>query len=167
MYPRLGELLIAHRMSVAELERQIEQRFGLTVDAKTLYRLAHRQPIQRADMEVAGAAAAILGIGLDDLFEVQAVPIEEPEDGPDTALLPEQSRRLSELFDAQSRRGLTSDERQEIETLVADYGRRLHESRLQEIARKRGVTVEKARRQVAAQAGVWSGSGGGLTPFFW
>jgi len=121
----------------------------LTVDAKTLYRLAHRQPIQRADMEVAGAAAAILGIGLDDLFEVQAVPIEEPEDGPDTALLPEQSRRLSELFDAQSRRGLTSDERQEIETLVADYGRRLHESRLQEIARKRGVTVEKARRQVA------------------
>src|SRR5918911_4085264 len=40
VYPQLGTLLHAHGLSVAELERRIEQCFGLAVDPKTLYRLA-------------------------------------------------------------------------------------------------------------------------------
>ena len=62
VYPRLSELLRANQLTVAELERQIEQRFGLEVDPKTLYRLSHTDPVQRADLQIAGAAAAILGV---------------------------------------------------------------------------------------------------------
>ena len=71
VYPRLSELLRARNLSVAELERQIKRRFGLSVDPKTLYRLTYAEPVQRADLEIAGAAAAVLGVGLDDLFEVR------------------------------------------------------------------------------------------------
>src|SRR6266542_4409937 len=74
VYPRLNELLRAHDLSVAELERRIERRFGLQVDPKTLYRLTHTDPIQRADLEIAGAVAEILGVGLDDIFDVQVTP---------------------------------------------------------------------------------------------
>jgi hypothetical protein len=79
VYPRLHEILRARHLSVAELERQMELRFGLRVDAKTLYRLTHTAPIQRADLKVAGAAAAVLGVSLSDLFDVQAVPVASDE----------------------------------------------------------------------------------------
>jgi hypothetical protein len=150
VYPRLGALLQASGMSVAELERQIEQRYGLTVDAKTLYRLTHPEPVQRADMAVAGAAAAVLGVGIGDLFEVQALPIEAADNAAAADLPPEQSRRLAELFDRQSRGELIPGERQELTALVNEWGRRQHEYRLREIAARRGLTVEEARAQVAA-----------------
>jgi hypothetical protein len=152
VYPRLGELLEAHRMTVAELERQIEARFGLSVDTKTLYRLTHPASVQRADLEIAGAAATVLGVGLDDIFEVRAQAADAgTEIGADDADLPPAlCRRLSELFDRQSQGVLTPAEREEMEALVAEFGRRLHEHRLKEIARERGIAVEEARTQVAA-----------------
>jgi transcriptional regulator with XRE-family HTH domain len=149
VYPRLDELLRARKLSVAELERQIERRFGLAVDPKTLYRLTSAEPVQRADLEIAGAAAAVLGVGLDDLFEVRATPIDEAEVAR-TDLSPDESRRLAELFDRQARGALSTAEQAELEALVADYGRRLHERRLRELAERRGVPVEQARREVAA-----------------
>src|SRR4051794_35567077 len=36
VYPRLNQLLRAKNLTVAELERQIKQRFGVAVDPKTL-----------------------------------------------------------------------------------------------------------------------------------
>jgi hypothetical protein len=150
VYPRLNELLRLHELTVAELERRIARRFGLSVDPKTLYRLASTEPVQRADLEIAGAVAAVLGVGLDDLFDVHAVPVADEESAAGE-LDPEQSRRLAELFDRQAHGTLTDSERQELEALVAEYGRRLHELRLQEIAQRRGVPVEQARREVEAQ----------------
>ena len=60
VYPRLSALLRAANLTVAELERRIEQRFGLRVDPKTLYRLAHSEPIQRADLGLEAPAGATL-----------------------------------------------------------------------------------------------------------
>ncbi len=150
VYPRLSELLRSNNLTVAELERRIERQFGLSVDPKTLYRLASAEPIQRADLEIAGAVAAVLGVGLDDLFDVHAVPIAN-EEAQTTDLDPNESRRLAELFDRQAHRPLSQDEQQELYALVAEYGRRLHERRLQEIARQRGISVEAARREMRAE----------------
>lgn len=150
VYPRLHELLRARNLSVAELERQIEQRFGLSVDPKTLYRLTYAEPVQRADLEIAGAAAAVLGVGLDDLFEVRATPVDEGEKAR-SDLGPQESRRLAELFDRQARGDLSTAEQAELEALVAEYGRRLHERRIRELAERRGIPIERARREAAAQ----------------
>ncbi len=73
VYPQLGEILQVRRLTVADLERQLRQRFGLTVNTKTLYRLTKPEPIQRADLEVALATAAILEITLDDLFTMHTL----------------------------------------------------------------------------------------------
>jgi hypothetical protein len=157
VYPRLSELLRSNNLTVAELERRIERQFGLSVDPKTLYRLASAEPVQRADLEIAGAVAAVLDVGLDDLFDVHAVPITD-EEAQTTDLNPHESRRLAELFDLQAHGTLSQAEQQELHELVAEYGRRLHERRLQEIARQRGISVEEARREMATeldQAVLW------------
>jgi hypothetical protein len=144
VYPRLGELLHARHLTVVELERQIERRFGLSVDPKTLYRLTAADPIQRADLEIAGAVAAVLGVGLNDLFDVHAIPTDGDERA--TADLdPHQSRRLSELFDRQAHSTLSQAEQDELEALVTEYSWRLHEHRLREIAKQRGISLDEAR----------------------
>lgn len=150
VYPRLSELLRAKNLTVADLERQIERRFGLSVDPKTLYRLTHVEPVQRADLEIAGAAAAVLGVGLDDLFDVQVSLTDEGEEA-ETDLGPEESRRLAELFERQAVGALARAEQEELEGLVAEYGRRLHERRIQQFAQQRGIPVEQARHEAAAQ----------------
>jgi transposase len=150
VYPRLNTLLRERNLTVAELERRIEQRYGLTVDPKTLYRLTAAAPVQRADLEIAGAVAALLDVGLDQLFDIHAVPVGE-EDKATPVLDAEQSLRLSELFDRQARRSLTSDEQDEIEALVTDYGRRLHERRLHELAQRHGISLDEARREAASR----------------
>jgi hypothetical protein len=151
VYPRLGALLQQRNLTVAELERRIEARFGVAVDRKTLYRLASSQAVQRADLEIAGAAAAILGVGLDDLFDVQAMPAVGDDEPRRADLPPERGRRLAELLDQQERRRLTRAEQIELRALVAEYGRRLQDSFLQDIARQRGISLEQAQREVQAE----------------
>jgi hypothetical protein len=64
---------------------------------------------------------------------------------------PAESRRLGELFDRQASGALSEAEQLELEALVSAYGRRLHERRLRELADQRGITLEEARRESAAQ----------------
>lgn len=142
VYPRLGDLLRARNLTIAQLEQQIEQRFGIAVDRVVLERLADSTPVQQADLEVAGAAAGILGVGLNDLFEVALTPVADDE--PRT-LSSEQSRRLAELLDWQDERTLSSAEQVELDALVAEHGRQLREHFLRQIARQRGITVDQAR----------------------
>jgi hypothetical protein len=149
VYPRLGPLLAERRLTVAELARQLRERFGLEVNLKTLYRLAQDAPVQRADLEIAGATAALLGVGLDDLFAIEAVPVANGQ-SQDAMLLPEQSRRLAALFAQQADRLLAADERRELEQLVAEYGRHEHERRLREYAARRHLSLDEARAMVAA-----------------
>ena len=152
VYPRLASLLAARHLSVSALEREIERRFGLAVDVKTLYRLTQAAPVQRADLAIAGAAAAVLGVGLDDLFRVEATPV-----GPTTTaadahdLAPAQAARLAELFDLQARRLLTEAERAEVDALVAEYGCRQHERHIGAYAERHRVTLDEARQAVVTE----------------
>jgi hypothetical protein len=143
--PRLGELLQARHMTVEELRRQIANRYGLAVDAATLDHLAHAHAVQRADLEIAGAAAAVMGVGLDDVFDVRVTPAQATP--PEAQLPPEQSRRLADLLDAQSRRDLSADEERELGALVTASGLLLHEWHLEELARQRGISIAEAREQ--------------------
>lgn len=148
VYPRLGELLKEKNLTVAELERQIKERFGLSVNVKTLYRLTQAAAIQRADLEIVGATATILGVSLDDLFTVEARS--HADDGEtDLAILgPAESRRMAALVDRQAHGLLTDEEWAELEKLVATYGRLLHERRVREVARKQGRPLEQVRREM-------------------
>lgn len=150
VYPRLGDLLRTRNISVAELERRIEARYGLAVDRKTLYRLTSPGEVQRADLKVAGAAAAVLGVDLGEVFDVQAIPAAGDEEHP-ADLGPDQAQRLALILDLQGRRTLTPAERSELHALVAEYGRRLHEWQLREIAQQRGLSLEQARAEVATE----------------
>ncbi len=148
VYPRLAELLKERGLTVAELGRRIKERFGLGVNAKTLYRLTQAAPVQRADLEVAGATVAILGIGLDDLFTIEAHPYNRDSEAEVSILEPEDSRRMAELVDRQAHELLTDTEWEALETLVATYGRRLHERRVLEVARQRGQPLEQVRHDM-------------------
>src|SRR5215207_6995831 len=112
VYPRLSSLLRARDLTVAELGRQITLRFGLDVDAASLDQWAHDLPVQRADLELAGAAAAILNVSLADLFEVELAPSLPDED---TFLDADRAERLSELLETQQLRELSRSEEIEIE----------------------------------------------------
>ncbi len=149
VYPRLGDVLKSKNVTVAELERQIRERFDVAVDPMALYgMLLDDEPIKRVDLDVVGAVAAVLHVPLDDLFTVETTPngahtlLEEEE----PILGPEDSRRMGELFDQATPSGAESVELQQ---LVAKYSRLLHERRVHEIAQKRGVPEGQVRRETA------------------
>lgn len=148
VYPRLGTLLQERHLTVVELERQIAQRFGLDVDLASLDQWAHGVPVQRADLELAGAAAAVLDVSLGDLFEVDLAPsLPDEDDLLDAA----SAERLSELLEQQQSRELTEAEASELATLVAEYGRQRQEHGLKSIAAQRGISVDQARRDLQAE----------------
>jgi len=158
VYSRLGDVLRARNLSVDDLRRQIASRFNLAVDARTLDRLTRDERVRRPDVEIAAAAAA-LDVGLDDIFLVDAVPtdgesvvgVDMSDDEEDDVLAPEQSRRLSDLFDLRGRRPLTDDERAELDALVGAWGRAFSEREFSEVARRRGIPVEQVRAESLAE----------------
>jgi len=158
VYSRLGDLLRARHLTVGDLQRQIATRFGLAVDARTLDRLARDERVRRPDVEIAAAAAAVLDARLDDIFAVDVLPLNE--DGPigtdrvveeEDILPPEQSWRLSELFDLRDWRPLTDEERAELDALVGAWGRAISEREYTEVAHRRGISVEQARAESLAE----------------
>jgi hypothetical protein len=148
VYPRLGVLLDERNLTVAELARRLRERFGLEVNLKTLYRLAQDAPVQRADLEIAGAAAALLGVGLDDLFAVEAVPV--GGDSLPEALSSEQSRRLAALFALRAERALSGEEQAELDALVTAYGHDQYERTLHDYAERQHLGLAEAREAVGA-----------------
>jgi len=156
VYSRLGDLLRVRNMTVGDLRRLIADRFGLHVNARTLDRLTHADRVRRPDLELAAAAAAILDVGLDDVFVVETVPVNDagPSSVSDSAhdvLSPHENRRLQELFTHQGYRPLTDEEHAEMDALVADYGRRSYAQGVREIAVQRGVPVGQVRDELAAE----------------
>lgn len=150
VYPRLDELLESSNVTIAELESQIEGRFGLAVDQTTLHTmLMGDEPVKRVDLDSVAAVAAILQVPLSDLFVV-----ETSSDGGNIAensvLGPEDSRRMAELFARQDCAALSETESVELDDLVVKYGRLLHERQTVEIAEKRGVPLEQVQRESEA-----------------
>jgi hypothetical protein len=142
--------LLDKNLTVADLERQISDRFGLEVDRRALQRLTYAEPLERVELDLVGAAAVVLNVGLGDLFELEvSAPGAEGTEMGD--LGPDQSRRLAALLDRRARQGLSTAEQGELEGLVEEYGRRLHERLLHDRAGGRGRSVEGAREQAAAE----------------
>jgi len=157
VYSRLGDVLRNQGLTVSEVQRRIAARFGLAVDVRTLDRLTQPHRVRRPNLEIAAAAAAVLSVGLDDIFVVQTtraetdgVGLERARDEEEDVLDPDQSRRLDGLFEAQDWRSLTSDERAELRALVAAWGYRANEQALRDIAAQRGQPIEQVRADVAA-----------------
>ncbi len=121
------------------------------MNTKTLHRLTEPDQLRLANLEVALAAAAILGVALDDLFMMRTLP----DDGDDTApvLDPAASRRLADLFDRRASRPLTADERDELDRLVLDYSRLVRDRELRRFADEHGLSIEQARDRVREQVG--------------
>lgn len=148
VYPRLGAVLEARNMTVPDLDREIKDRLGLKVSLKTLYELALAQePIHRVDIAVAGAAASVLDVTLNELFAVRTTPNGTSVEVNGHILDAKESRRLEELLDRQGRATLSQSEQTELEDLIATYGERLHEQSVREIAHERGVPIEQVRRE--------------------
>jgi hypothetical protein len=145
VYSRLGELLAARNLTVAELSDQIASRYGLVVDPESLRAWVRDTPVQQADLELAGATAAILDVSLADLFDVNAVPdLAEVVDVLDTP----DADRMSELLELQQSRQLSEAEANELSALVAENNRRIVERQLKSRAKRQGISVEQARREL-------------------
>lgn len=144
--PKLGELLRGRAMRVPDLQRELSQRLGLTVDIKTLYRLTHANPVQRVDLPLVAAIAHVLGICLGDLFDVELVPQVQISSG----MTPEQEQRMVDLFTARSNQPLSAAEDRELDQLVAAYTRGRYECYLKIAAEQRGRSVEEMDREVRA-----------------
>ena len=146
-------------MTVSELARKIAERFGLEVDERTLDRLTQTARVRRPDIERPGAVAAVLDVGLDDVFAVEAVPITDESmaaetEEEDSVLTPAQSQRLRQFYEQRGQRALTEDEWAEMDALVALYGRRLYEQGVRDIAKARGRPVEQTQADSRQK---WSG----------
>ena len=151
VYPRLGELLRERKMSVAELARQIEARWGRSVDPKTLYRLTSDEPIKRVEIGLIAQIAAVLELGMGELFSVLGLTLDvefyEEFDDPQTR---GQYLRMRELFGLRSGRNLSRAERKELDNLLTLHRQREHERNIHLIAAKHGVSYEQAEADVAA-----------------
>ena len=148
VYPRLGDVLTAKDMTVADLKRAIEGRYGMRVSLVTLYELALApERLHHVNIEAAAAAASVLDVTLDDLFVVEMSPNGANADTNGRILTRAESRRLEELLDRQGRTALSPAEQNELDHLIAMYGERLHERSVRDMAHARGVPVEQVRRE--------------------
>ena len=149
VYGQLERLLRERNLTVADLKRQIEEEYGLVVDAAVLDHLASPKVLQQTDLTVVGAAASALGVSLDDLLLVVTLPPSLIAPQTDPSFLDEgETRRVFELFDRQDEGLLTEEERSELEALVYDkYGRRSHDYFRRKEAQRRGVSLEQVQRE--------------------
>ena len=147
VYPHLDALLRDRGLSILELKRTIEDRYRLVVDLATLQSLAGSEPVEQTNLALAGAVATVLGVRLDELFTIEAVPT--ALDAPvDSFLTDAQSARLAALLDQQDHAELNADETNELATLLDEYGRNFREHHLRSYAAKQGISFEEAVREV-------------------
>lgn len=66
-YSRLGLILARENLSVLSLQRKLEA-VGVSVNVKSLYRLAEVAPLQKIDLRIVAGICKVFGIALDDLI---------------------------------------------------------------------------------------------------
>jgi hypothetical protein len=118
VYGQLDKLLRERNLTIADLKRQIEERYGLEVDA--LDGLTGSHSVRQADMTVAAAAAIVLGVELGDLFAVDASAIDIDPSLEERLLDDAPAQRIRALLDLQEERSLNDGERSELETLIEE-----------------------------------------------
>jgi hypothetical protein len=149
VYPLLGALLRDRNMTITDLEREVARQYGITAERGTLERLMQPVPIHRADMDVAGAVAKALNVGLDDLFDVRAVRDGQGVESTDY-LSPSDTQALTRLFTRQDEGLITDDEQQRLDALVAKQAQLVTEQWLRQIAAAQHRTLEDVSAEIDA-----------------
>jgi hypothetical protein len=150
VFGQLDHILRERNLTLADLKRQIEERFDSVIDTAGLDALAGAETLDRANFALIGAITDTLGVTLDDLFAVQASPVRVPASPPASFLTERQAHRLHELLDQQGEHKLSADERRELEILVYDEdGRRLIDYYRRKQAQEQGISLEQVRREEA------------------
>jgi len=137
LWSNLGMLLAEHNMSVLALHKRLQEK-GVSVNLKSLYRLAGSQPLQKFDARIVKPICLVLGIGLSEL-----ISLEKPE----LSLLKLDSvtqARITNLLDKNNQGTITKKEGAELERLVDKAERiSLHNARaLVEYRRRRADRTE-------------------------
>ena len=73
LWSNLGMLLAEHNMSVLALHKRLQEK-GVSVNLKSLYRLAVSQPLQKFDARIVKPICLVLGVDLSEL-----ISLEKPE----------------------------------------------------------------------------------------
>lgn len=149
VFGQLDHVLRERNLTLADLKRQIEERHELTVDEVALAQLAGNERLAQFDLTVVGAAANVLGVPLDDLLFVLALPF-SPE-RPTTKvnmLTEEETWRVWALFGMQEKRILSDRERQELEAISEEGDRRARELFWRKEAERRGVPFEALEEEI-------------------
>jgi hypothetical protein len=113
-FSQLKRVLGERRLSVPQLQRRLEE-LGLTVNLKSLYRLAKDdQPLERLNLRVAGMICQVCDVPLSKLiaFELAETRLR--------SLSAAKQNRLDALMDENNEGVLTSAERKELKALVRD-----------------------------------------------
>jgi DNA-binding Xre family transcriptional regulator len=139
LWSNLGMLLAEHNMSVLALHKQL-QRKGVSVNLKSLYRLAGSQPLQKIDARIVKPICLVLDVDLSELIQLEK---------PQVTLLkldPVTQSRISALLDKNNQGTITKRERSELERLVEKAEKiSLHNARA--LVEYRGQRAENSRRQ--------------------
>ena len=113
-YSRLKRLLEQQRLSVPKLHRRMRSR-GYQVNVKLFYRLSDEdQPVQRLDMQVAGAICQVCAVPLSEWI------VFDQDDGSLRTLAADRQARLDRLMAKNSAGQLTEAERNELQALVRE-----------------------------------------------
>ena len=70
LWSNLGMLLAEHNMSVLELHKRLQEK-GVSVNLKSLYRLAVSQPLRKLDARIVKPICLGLGIDLSELISLE------------------------------------------------------------------------------------------------
>jgi DNA-binding Xre family transcriptional regulator len=152
-YSRLPKILHEHRWTVADFIKKLSAR-GVSLDKKSVYRLASVKPLQTINVRILGAVCEELKVGIADLITWQ-----QPK--PELHRIDEKMQdRLSALMAKNNEGKLTAQEAKELAELGA-YAERLSLENARILAemaamkRARGLkksrkTAPQSRKKVAA-----------------
>lgn len=144
--PQLGSILARRQMTEDDLARQIRERFDLGADASMIARLARQDTLQNANVELAVAAARILGVSLDDLFRTADSP--SPMEVFSGQLHGHSPEVIAALLDDQTYDDESPEGGDCVDSLLAEYGRTIYDRHLRDYADEHGMTIERAREVV-------------------
>jgi len=137
LWSNLGMLLAEHNMSVLALHKRLQEK-GVSVNLKSLYRLASSQPLQKLDARIVKPICFVLGVDLSEL-----IALEKPELSL-VKLDPVTQARITNLLDKSNKGTIAKKERTELERLVDKAEKTsLHNARaLVEYRRRRADRTE-------------------------
>jgi hypothetical protein len=123
-WSNLGMLLAERNVSVLALYKRLEKN-GVSVNLKSLYRLAASLPLQKIDVRIVKGVCLVLGIDLSELIQLDKPKLSLSK------LDPAAQTRIASLLDKGNRGTITKREKAELERLIEEAQKiSLHNARV-------------------------------------